>query len=236
VPSIYTVPNRRLFTLTVGGPNLQETLDWIAALAIVDNNSTTQYLYLPDADRFIPPLTFGAQIPLPNIGVARALYQGPPLVPMGAAIPGQQSKILFLAGSGGAGIPPNPGGVHSIPGATIGGQTGSESATHTHGTGAANTTTESAFHTHSTGAANTTVESATHAHTPQSTGQATTTGGPGHEHTYNNPLSLTLNNESATHLHASAATTSGNESATHLHASAATTSATESATHTHTQN
>lgn len=94
--SIYTQPRQLALTLTPGGQSLSETLDgWQANTAIVDNYGA-QYVYLPDAPKYIDPGTRHAVVPLPSASIARAIYQAPPGVVQPPAGPNDAALITFL--------------------------------------------------------------------------------------------------------------------------------------------
>lgn len=72
--SIYQLSPMRPFTLLVG-QTLDESLDWTAQTVIVDNFST-QFLYVPAANKFVDPGARNVVIPI-TTNSATALFQAP---------------------------------------------------------------------------------------------------------------------------------------------------------------
>ena len=89
---------RRPFTLTVGGPALNEELDFYIDELFAFNYSN-QGIYLPDLDSYIPAKTYGALIAMPLVRFARAQFKNPPNVLPNAAIPGQIARLTFFEGT-----------------------------------------------------------------------------------------------------------------------------------------
>jgi hypothetical protein len=93
---IWTDAPVRTLVLKTGDQPLSEQLGWNAVNVVVDN-FTNQYLYLPDAQRFVAPGQFGAVIPLPGPGRAQAVFQSPPLFVQAPLIAGQQATLVFMS-------------------------------------------------------------------------------------------------------------------------------------------
>jgi hypothetical protein len=82
--SIYQAPGFSPYTLVKGGGTsvqgggdvLNDQLLFGASCVIVDNPSSVGTVFLPDVGRSIPPQTYGAVVPLPNVTTARAQWQG----------------------------------------------------------------------------------------------------------------------------------------------------------------
>lgn len=88
------------FTLTTTAPTTPQGIDrqlsfW-AVMAIVDN-LTAQYLYLPDADAYVPPFTTGAAVLLRGGSKARARFANPPGITAGFAVSAQEARISFVS-------------------------------------------------------------------------------------------------------------------------------------------
>ena len=93
---LYPEQRRAQFTLTVGGPALSEELDFTIGELLAFNYST-QPIYLPDVDSYIPGRTYGALIAMPRVPRARALFQAPPsTTPPAPAVAGQVAKLTFF--------------------------------------------------------------------------------------------------------------------------------------------
>lgn len=76
--SIYLSDHQRSFTLRPTDTPLSVVLDgWQANSVIIDNYSS-QYLYIPNAPKFIDPGTRHAIVSVPSSGIALAQYQAPP--------------------------------------------------------------------------------------------------------------------------------------------------------------
>lgn len=87
--------NIDILTMQPGGQPIAQSLGYALAAVVVDNY-TQDYVRLPDANRDVPPYSFGVVVPLSGGGTARAkLVATSPAVINGPPMPRNEAVLTW---------------------------------------------------------------------------------------------------------------------------------------------
>ncbi|HZV49910.1 MAG TPA: hypothetical protein VFD49_09115 [Candidatus Dormibacteraeota bacterium] len=94
--SIYTSPPADTTVYAVGSDPLTKQLGWTASQVLVDN-PTNQWLYLPQARRWVAPGVMGAVVPLPGNTSVQVAWLTPPGYTAAPIVAGQEATLVWLS-------------------------------------------------------------------------------------------------------------------------------------------